>query len=112
MRSFTRSSRRRNFTHLVSHARTSSRRQYPADRGAFVESLERRTLLTTTIASGQTIAATLAHPGQIDSYTFSASAGDSFVVSEGRTGFSTLQPYLQVFAPDGTRVFNDYTSGG
>src|SRR5262249_6713300 len=102
----TRPGRRRDIGRMSSPARGNSLRAGWLGTQAFVEALERRTLMTAAIVSGQTIAATLANPGQIDTYTFSASAGDSFVVSAGAAVGSTAHTVIQVFAPGGTRVIN------
>jgi uncharacterized protein (DUF2141 family) len=75
-----------------------------------VENLEKRALLT-AISSGQTIAATIAHPGEIDTYTFSVAAGHSFVVSAGAAVGGPAAPVIQVFAPDSTRVIDTGYNG-
>ena len=77
---------------------------------AVCEGLESRTLLTTTIVSGQTIAGSIASVGQTVQYSFSASAGNTFDISLGdASAASALHPYLQVYNPSGTRVVNTGT---
>jgi len=77
-----------------------------------LERMESRTLLAATpIVSGQTIAGSLTHAGQQDTYTFTATAGKTFDVSVGdASAASGVHPYLQVFAPGGARVINNATS--
>src|SRR5665213_2456096 len=75
-----------------------------------IEAIEQRLLLSATaILSGQTLAGTIQNPAQQSTYSFSATAGNSFELSLGdASAASALQPDLQVFAPNGTRVGNAF----
>ncbi|HZL35248.1 MAG TPA: dockerin type I domain-containing protein [Tepidisphaeraceae bacterium] len=76
-----------------------------------IEAIEQRLLLSATaILSGQTLAGTIQNPAQQSTYSFSATAGNSFELSLGdASAASALQPDLQVFAPNGTRVGNTFS---
>jgi hypothetical protein len=78
---------------------------------AVVERIEPRLLLTATpIVSGQTIAGTIGHSGQVDTYTFTANAGNSFDITVGDAdATSGFHPYLQVLSPTGPRIINNGT---
>jgi uncharacterized protein (DUF2141 family) len=84
--------------------------------GAFsLEAVEIPGTITTAtpITSGQTDTATIKRYGDLEFYTFSASAGDSFEASLGdTTPTSTYQPYLQLFGPTGIRLVNNTSAGG
>ncbi len=69
-----------------------------------IEPLERRIMLTgIPITSGQTIAGTITTAGQQDTYTFTATAGQTFIADVGdATSTSVYQPYVSVFDPSGT----------
>jgi lysophospholipase L1-like esterase len=47
--------------------------------------------------------------GDLDTYTFFANAGETVAVSAAKTS-GTLAPYVQLFAPNGTRVASDFNS--
>jgi hypothetical protein len=56
-----------------------------------------------SIAFGQTLAGSIITPAEMDTYTFTASAGDKVLVRMGKpTG--TLAPAIRVYSPDGTRL--------
>ncbi|HEX4794714.1 MAG TPA: SdrD B-like domain-containing protein [Humisphaera sp.] len=64
------------------------------------------------ILSGQTKAGTINRTGDLDVFTFAVPAGNSFDISLGdASAASAMHPYLQVFAPDGTRILNTGSSG-
>lgn len=64
------------------------------------------------ISSGSSLSGVIAVPGQEDTYTFSASAGDSFTVSLGEyfdlQEGGTAWGHVQVFYPDGSLLDSDY----
>jgi hypothetical protein len=67
------------------------------------EPLESRRLLA-AIASGQTIAASIATRTEVDSYTFTATAGGTALVTVADTSGNALYPLVQLYAPNGTRL--------
>ena len=79
------------------------------------ERLEGRSLFSTAILSGQTLAGKIATAGQQNTYTFSAAAGNTFEVSVGDTSAASsvnkYAPYVQVTGPTGTRVINTSAYG-
>ena len=76
-----------------------------------VEVLEPRRLLT-AIASGQTLAGTIAVTGEQDDFTFSVAAGERIVVALARTSAAGFVPQLDLFAPDNTRVTGSVDANG
>ena len=78
-----------------------------------VERMESRLLSSATaIQSGQTIAGVIAVAGQKDTYTFTASAGNSFEATLADSdAASQFEPQLQLFGPDGTLLKNSLSSG-
>ena len=71
--------------------------------GNFCESLEKRLCLT-AIASGQTINASIGAPTELDTYTFSANAGDSIRAAVAEATDTAFLPVIELFAPNGTRL--------
>lgn len=72
------------------------------------EKLEGRVLLSTSsIASGETKSGSILL-GEIDTFTFSASAGDSITVAMGETTDSLLDPQIDLYAPDGALVTSNW----
>lgn len=64
------------------------------------------------ISNTQTKAGNINRFGDIDTYTFTASAGDTFDVTLGdANAASGVHPYLQIFAPSGTRIINNASGG-
>jgi uncharacterized delta-60 repeat protein len=73
-----------------------------------IEALEGRLLLT-AVVSGQTIAGNIATGGQQDTYTFSATAGQTFEMSLGAaSASSTFRPELTILNPSSTQVFFNF----
>ena len=68
-----------------------------------------------TIAGGQTRLGTINRYGDLDAYTFSASAGDVFTATladaSPASAANRYAPYLQVIGPSGTRVANSSSYG-
>ena len=59
------------------------------------------------IVKTQTIAGNINRTGDIDTYTFSATAGDNFQVTfADASPASGVRPYLQIFNPAGVRITN------
>src|SRR5947209_8514802 len=102
----------RHSRHIIHLERNRDRNRLRSSVDYVLERMESRTLLAATpIVSGQTIAGSLTHAGQQDTYTFTATAGKTFEVSVGdASAASGVHPYLQVFAPGGARVVNNGTS--
>jgi hypothetical protein len=74
---------------------------------AGAEALESRLLLSSGVAtSGRTIPGTISSPGELDTYTFPASAGNAITVTIGQVnpGFDSFSPRIDLFAPDGTLI--------
>ena len=63
----------------------------------------------TAIAFGQTLPGSIITPAEMDSYTFSATAGDKVLVRMGRSS-GNLWPEVRIYGPDGVMVCDDYDS--
>jgi len=50
--------------------------------------------------------------GDVDLYTFTASVGDSFVITAGDTSGTAFTPLMTVYRPDGTVQATDVAAGG
>ncbi len=57
----------------------------------------------TAIAFGQTLGGSVSIAGELDSYTFDASAGDKVFLAAGRSSGS-VYPKIKLFGPDGSLV--------
>ena len=62
----------------------------------------------TPLNFGETIAGTIDVPGEMDNYTFSAQAGDQIIAHMGSSWINFAQ--LQLYAPNGTLIEEDYGS--
>src|SRR3954470_8052834 len=70
--------------------------------GAAIESLERRTLLATAIASGQTITANIGAAHEADTYTIHGVAGGTLLACVGETSANAaLSLQVELHAPTG-----------
>jgi hypothetical protein len=57
---------------------------------------------TDTIAAGQTRSGTISRSADLDVYSYDGTAGDFISVAMSRVGISSLAPYVELWAPDGT----------
>ncbi len=62
-----------------------------------------------SIALGQTLSGSITTPAEMDTYTFTASAGDKMLVRMSISS-GTLWPGITVYSPDGTRLCETYSS--
>ena len=74
------------------------------------ENFEPRRLLA-AIASGQTVTGSIGL-AEIDSYTFTAAAGDSIRAAVADTGNTNFTPQIELYAPNGTRLTWDFEGVG
>jgi hypothetical protein len=65
-----------------------------------------------TLVSNTTINAAMGTVGDLDLYTFTAAAGDSFAITAGDTSGNAFTPQLTVYRPDGTVQATDTAVGG
>jgi hypothetical protein len=56
---------------------------------------------------GETVPATVVMAGELDAYTFTASAGDTVLARVG-SGTSPLSPHIRLFGPDGIKLCEAY----
>jgi hypothetical protein len=77
---------------------------------AIVESLEHRQLLA-AITSGQTIASSISSAGELDTYTFNLSAGQTFSLTMAENG-SDFYPAIDLYDPNAAKIDGtwDYTT--
>jgi len=57
---------------------------------------------TDTIAAGQTLSGDIRNGGDMDVYAYDGTAGDFISVAMTRVGYTYLDPYIELWAPDGT----------
>jgi len=77
---------------------------YTGDYGLFVQ----RTFnpgIATAVSYGKTLPGSISAVGEVDTYTFSGKAGDKVIVKMTRNS-SFLDPWLEVFRPDGEPLGN------
>jgi hypothetical protein len=82
-------------------------------RRSLCESLEVRRLLSTAIASGQTITASISAKAEVDTYTIHGVAGGTLMATVGETtSGSPLTPEIELRAPGGTVLTSNYSASG
>ena len=62
----------------------------------------------TPIAFGETISASINVTGDVDTYTFSANAGDTVLVTMSVTS-TVVEPQIRLYGPDGTELAESYS---
>ena len=63
----------------------------------------------TPIDFGQTLSGSIITPAEMDTYTFSASAGDRVLVRMSKAS-GDLWPGVRIYSPDGTKLCEAYSS--
>ena len=62
-----------------------------------------------SLSFGQTALATIVAAGELDAYTFTASAGDTMLARMGSTA-AGLSPHIRLFGPDGIKLCEAYNA--
>lgn len=62
------------------------------------------------LVNGTTYQGTI-NVGEVDAWTVTANAGETFFVAMGETTTTSLTPILRIYGPDGTLLKSDYTGG-
>ncbi len=63
-----------------------------------------------SITFGQTLPASIATPAEMDTYTFSAIAGDKVLVRISKVVLANFWPGVRVYAPDGTKLCKQHST--